>query len=154
MRTSEKAPWISAQRGENAAAVPRRRAEEMKDDLAVGRCLEDGTFALEFVAQDIGVDQIPLCAIASWPRKQSTTKGCAFLTVLEPGRRITRMADRARPLEPCQFVLTEHLRNQAHIAMQLERSSPVRWRSRCPRFPARDVESEKLRSTSGRPRSG
>ena len=28
--------------------------------------------------------RLPLCAIAIWPRKQSTTNGCAFFSVLEP----------------------------------------------------------------------
>ena len=28
--------------------------------------------------------RLPLCAIAIWPRTQSTTNGCAFLIVLVP----------------------------------------------------------------------
>src|SRR6478609_6087416 len=92
----------------------------MKDDLAVGRCLEDGTFALEFVAQDIGVDQIPVMSNRELAAKAIDHEGLRVFDRARAGRRITRMPDRARPLEPCQFVLTEHLRNQAHIAMQLK----------------------------------
>ena len=56
-----------------------------------------------------------MCAIAIWPRMQSTTKGCAFLIVLVPGRRITRVPNRARALQSCQFFLTKHLRHQTHV---------------------------------------
>ncbi len=42
------------------------------------------------------------------------------------GGRVTRMAERARTLQPCQFGLTEHLRYQAHVLVHEEaRPRPV-----------------------------
>ena len=64
--------------------------------------------------------RLPLCAMASWPRKQSTTKGCAFFNRARAGGGITRVPEGARALEALEFVLPENLRDQPHVAMQLE----------------------------------
>ena len=60
MIKSENAPSISAQRAENAATVIGRPRQQMQNDFAVGGGLKNGTFAFQFVAQEIGVDQISI----------------------------------------------------------------------------------------------
>ena len=42
------------------AAVLRRLRKKVRNDFAVGRRLEDGTFLFQLVAQDGGVDQVPI----------------------------------------------------------------------------------------------
>ncbi len=49
-----------AQRSEHIGAIVRWLREQMQNDLAIGCCLEDGAFPLQFIAQKIRINQITI----------------------------------------------------------------------------------------------
>jgi len=52
-----------------------RLRHEMEDDFAIHRGLENRAVGFQFIAQDIGVDQIPVMAERDLAAAQSTTIG-------------------------------------------------------------------------------
>jgi hypothetical protein len=46
------------QHTQGAAAVLRRLSQEMRNDFAIGRGLENGAFAFQLIAENSGVDQV------------------------------------------------------------------------------------------------
>ena len=62
--------------------------------------------------------RLPLCAMAIWPRAQSTVSGWALRRLRGAGRRIARVADGAVADEVVQdFRVVENLRHEAHAVM-------------------------------------
>ena len=60
MMMSENAPSTRRNAAQDVAAVSERLRQQMQNDFAVGGGLENGAFAFQFVAQEIGVDQISI----------------------------------------------------------------------------------------------
>ena len=58
--------------------------EQMQDDLAVDGRLENRAARSSSSRRTPALTRLPLCAMAIWPRSQSTTNGCALASVLEP----------------------------------------------------------------------
>ena len=73
------------QRREHGRSRPSRLREQVQDDLAIDRRLENRAALLEFIAQHAGVDEIAVV-----PDRRSgrdaywTISGCALTSVLEP----------------------------------------------------------------------
>ena len=123
----EKAPSIRRSAVRIFAAVVRGLGEKMEDDLAVRRRLENGAFALEFVAQDIGVDQVAVVRDRELAAEAIDHERLRIFHRARAGGGIARVPDRARALQPLQFRRPENLRDQPHVAMQLKsRARPVR----------------------------
>ena len=92
----------------------------MRDDFAVGCGLEDGTFSLELVAQDGGIDQIAVVRHGDLSAEAIDHERLRVFQRARAGRRITRMSESARALQTFQLLRAEYLRNQAHVAMELK----------------------------------
>ena len=117
---SEKAPSIRRSAVRMLPPLLRRLGEEMENDFAVRRGLENGTFALELVAQDIGVDQVAVVRDRELAAEAIDHEGLRVFQRARAGGGIAGVTDRARALETFQFVLAENLRDQPHVAMHLE----------------------------------
>ncbi len=120
MMMSENAPSIRRSAVEDVAAIVGRLGEQMKDDLAIRGRLEDRALALEFVAQDAGVDQVAVMRDGELPAEAIDHEGLRILQRARAGGGIAGVADGARAFEAFQGVLPENLRDQAHVAMQQE----------------------------------
>ena len=87
-----------AQRAQDAAAVVRRLGEKVQNDFAVGRGLENGAFAFQFVAQDIGVDQVAVVRDRDLAAETIDHERLRIFQRARAGGGITRVPDRARSL--------------------------------------------------------
>ena len=92
----------------------------MRDDFAVGGRLKNGTFALQLIAQDGGVDQIAVVRDRDLAAETIDHERLRVFQGARAGRRIAGMPERARPFQSLQFLRAENLRDQAHVAMQLK----------------------------------
>ena len=92
----------------------------MQDDLAVDGGLENRAFALEFVAEHGGVDQVAVVSDRDLAAEAIDHKRLRILQRARTGRRIARMTDGARPLQAFQISGAENLRDQTHVAMHLK----------------------------------
>ncbi len=116
-----------AQHAERTAPILERLREQMRDDLAVGCGLENGTFALQLVAQDGGVDQIAIVRDRDLPAEAIDHERLRILQNARASRRITRVPDRARSFQALQFLRAENLRDEPHVAVQKKgRAAAVR----------------------------
>src|SRR5207302_10291904 len=79
--------------------------------------LENGTFAFQFVAQQIGVNQIAVVRDCHLPAHAIDHEGLRILQRARSGGGITGMPDRARPFQFLQLFLSENLGNQPHALM-------------------------------------
>ena len=99
----------SAQRAQHAAAVIGRTRQQMQNDFAIGGSLENGTFAFQFVAQQIGVNQIAVVRDCHLPAHAIDHERLRILQRARSGGGITGMPDRARPFQFLQLLLSENL---------------------------------------------
>ena len=118
MMRSEKAPSIRRKRAQDAAAVVGGLGEKMQNDFAVGGGLENRAFALQFVAQHVGVDQVAVVRDRDLAAEAIDHERLRVFQRARAGGGIAGVPDRARAFEPFQFVLAENLRDQSHVAMQ------------------------------------
>ena len=88
----------------------------MENDLAVGGGLKNGAFALQFVAQDSGVDQVAVVRDRHLAAQAIDHERLRIFDRARPGGGITGVADRSRPFQSFQFFLPENLRNESHAA--------------------------------------
>ena len=103
-----------------AAAVLRWLSEKMRNNLAVRGSLENGAFAFQFVAKYRGVDQVTIVRHGDLAAKAIYHEGLRVFQGARSGGGITSMAQRARPFQPLQLFRAEDLRDEPHVAMQLE----------------------------------
>ena len=101
----ENAPSIRRKALSDAAAVVGRLGEEMRNDLAVGGGLENGAFALQFIAQDGGVDQVAVMRDGDLAAEAIDHEGLGVFNRARSGRGITSVPERARSLETLELVL-------------------------------------------------
>ena len=87
----------------------------MQNDFAVGGGLENRTFALEFVPQYVGVNQIPVVRDRHLAAHAIDHERLRVFNRARAGRGITSVPDRAVAFQLFQFALTEHLRHQPHV---------------------------------------
>ena len=104
MMMSENAPSIRRSALSDAAAVIGWLREQVQDDFAVGGGLENGAFAFEFVAQDIGVDQIAVVRDRDLAAHAIDHERLRVLQRARAGGGITGVPDRARPFQSFQLV--------------------------------------------------
>ena len=116
MMMSENAPSIRRSTLRDAAAVLGRLRQQMRNDFAVGGGLENGTFALELVAQHIGIDQIAIVRDRDLPADAIDHERLRVFQRARAGGGITGVPDRARAFQSLQFFRAENLRDQAHVA--------------------------------------
>ena len=98
-----------------------RGRDQVDDDLAVDRRLEDRPTRLELRAQLLGVHQVPVVGDPERALRPLDDEGLAVLEHGRPARRIAVVADREPPLEPRQHVLPEDLGNVPHPPVADER---------------------------------
>ena len=87
----------------------------MQNDLAVGGGLENRTFALELVSQNVRVNQIAVVRDRHLAADAIDHERLRVLDRAGAGGGIAGVADRAAAFESRQFGLTEHLRNKSHV---------------------------------------
>ncbi len=80
----------------------------------VGGGLKNRTFALEFVAQDIGIDQVAVMRDCHLAAHAIDHQRLRVLDRAGAGGRIAGVSDRPPALQLLQLGLTEHLRDQSH----------------------------------------
>ena len=115
-----------AQRRENVSAIVRGLRQEMQNDFAVGGGLENGSFSLQFVAQQIGVDQIAVVRDRHLAAHAVDHEGLRVFDRAGAGGGITRVPDRACPFQFGQFFLTKYLRHKTHVlVLEKCRAGPV-----------------------------
>ena len=98
MMRSENAPSIRRNAPKRAAAVVERLRQKMQNDFAVGGRLENRAFAFQFVAQDVGVDEIAVVRNRHLAADAIDHERLRIFDRAGAGRRITRVTDRAVPL--------------------------------------------------------
>ena len=110
----------AAEGAQDSAAIARRPGQKVEDDFAVGGGLENGAFAFQFVAQDVGVDEVAIVRDGELAAEAIDDKGLGIFHRARSGGGITGMADGPLALQTLQFRLPKNLRDKAHVAMQLE----------------------------------
>src|SRR6266404_1478498 len=93
----------------------------MQNDFGVSGRLENRTFALELVAQDIGVDQIAVVRDRHLTADAIDHERLRVLHRARAGGRITRVPDGAATFELLELSLTENLRDKPHVLVNQER---------------------------------
>ena len=123
MIRSENAPSIRRSAASTLAAVVERLREQMQNDFAVGRGLENRAFAFQLVAQDGGVDQVAVVRDRDLAADAIDHERLRVFDRARAGRGITGVPDRARAFQPLQLGLAEDLRDQAHVVVDQKRSA-------------------------------
>src|SRR4029077_12613924 len=95
----------------------------MQDDFAIRSGLENRAFAFEFIAQEIGIDQVPVVGDGELAAHAIDHERLRVLDRARPSRRVTGVPDRARPFQFFQLSLAEHLRDQPHTLVDEKRSA-------------------------------
>ena len=92
----------------------------MQDDLAVDGGLEDRTAGFEFIAQNVGVDEISVMAHRNLATRTVGDDGLGVFQRAGAGGGITDVADGAIARQGGQLLLVEDLRNESHAVTALE----------------------------------
>src|SRR5438477_2418514 len=87
----------------------------MQNDLAVGGGLENRTFALELISQNVRVNQIAVMRDRHLAADAIDHERWRVLDRAGAGGGIAGMSDRAAAFQSLQLGLTEHLRNKPHV---------------------------------------
>src|SRR5262249_54852915 len=95
----------------------------MQNDFAVGGSLKNGTSSFELIAQDVGINEIPVMRDSHLATHAIDHERLRVLDGAGAGCGITRVPERACALQPCQFVLTKNLRHQTHVLVH-EKAGP------------------------------
>ena len=95
--------------------------QQMQDDLAVRRGLENGAGILEFFAQRGGIDEVAVVGDGQRPPHGVGDEGLRIRQSAGPGGRIADVTDGAVAFEPFERRRVEDLRYQAHSTMDVER---------------------------------
>ena len=93
----------------------------MQNDFAIGSRLKNRTFALELVAQDVRINQIPVVRDRHLPAHAVDHEGLRILGRAGAGRGIARMPDRPGPFQFFEVVRAKNLGDQAHVLMHVKR---------------------------------
>src|ERR1043166_2524942 len=86
----------------------------MQDDFAIRGGLENRAFAFEFIAQEIGINQVAVVGDGELAAHTIDHERLRVLDRARPSRRVTGVPDCARPFQLFQLSLAEHLRDQPH----------------------------------------
>ena len=92
----------------------------MKNDLAVDGGFEDGALGLEFVAQQVGIDEVAVVADGDLAAGAVGDDGLGVFEGAGAGGRIADMADGAGAGQFGEFLFVEDLGDKAHAVMALE----------------------------------
>ena len=84
MMMSENAPSIRRNALSDAAAIVRGWASRCRMISLSAVVWKMEPLRSSSSRRTAALIRLPLCAIAIWPRTQSTTNGCAFFSVLDP----------------------------------------------------------------------
>ena len=79
---------------------------------------------LQLIAQHGGINQIAVVRDRDLAAETIDHERLRIFQRARAGGGIARVPDRARALQPLQFFRAENLRDQAHVAMQVERCEP------------------------------
>src|SRR5581483_10883793 len=93
----------------------------MQNDFAVRRGLENRAFTLEFVPQNVGVDQIAIVRNRDLSTHAVDHHGLRIFDRARPGRGVTRVPDCTISLQLLQLALSKNLRDQPHVFVEDER---------------------------------
>ena len=93
----------------------------MQNNFAIGSRLKNRTFALELVAQDVRINQIPVVRDRHLPAHAIDHEGLRILGRAGAGRGIAGMPDRPGPFQFFEIVRAKNLGDQAHVLVQNER---------------------------------
>ena len=94
--------------------------QEMQDDLAVHRGLEDGSASLEFLAQLGCIGEVAVVADGDAPFGTVHGQGLGVDDVRRTGGRIAGVPDGGVADEAVQHIAGEDLRHQAHAPVDIE----------------------------------
>ena len=94
--------------------------QEMQDDLAVHRGLEDGSAGLEFLAQLGRVGEVAVVADGDAPLGAVHGQGLGVDDVRRTGGRIARVPNAGMAYQTMQNIAGEDLRHQAHAPVDVE----------------------------------
>src|SRR5438105_5519639 len=115
----------------------------MQNDLAVGGGLENRTFALELVAQNVRVNQITVVPNRHLAADAIDHERLRVLDRAGAGGRIAGVADRAAAFESLQFGLTKNLRDKPHVFVNEKRRAGAVAGNNAGAFLAAMLEREK-----------
>ena len=95
----------------------------MQNDFRVRGRLENRTFALEFIAQNASVNQVPVVRDRHLPANAVDHQWLRVFDRARAGGRVAGVPDRAAPFESLELGLTKDLRHQAHVFVNQERGA-------------------------------